>query len=192
MMLVIPTFQLPGLRRWVGLAGGRAGPLPVEEVLGRVRRVDRERGTVTQLFDASRVAGLAHLAHSARLALLARSRGLGFADSLSMELVCWTAAERQIGKALEKVGLREGSRTVALVSVGEERGAVEGALEEVLRETGMEREDGVVGLSPSKVRILSEVFSLPKGMVRKLGVQKLVLERVALLALELCTSPRTS
>lgn len=178
------TFQLSELRRWVGLAGGRASPLPVEEVLERVRKVDGERGTVTQLFDATRVAGLAHLAHASRLALLARSRGSGFADSLSMELVCWAAAERQIGRALEKVGLRKDSRTVALVSVGEEREAVEKALEDIMRETGMKREDSVVEFHPSKVKILSEVFSLPEEMVRKLGVQKLVLERVALLALE--------
>lgn len=173
------------------------GPLPVDEVLKKVRKVDSEVGTVSQLFDAAKVAGFAHLAHAGRLALLAHLRGSGFTDTLSMELACWTAGERQIGRALEKVGLREGTRTVALVSVGEKREAVEEALERILQETGIKREDGVVELFPFKVRVLSEVFSLPGGMVRKLGAQKLVLERVALLALEQrpsrpCTSPRTS
>jgi tRNA threonylcarbamoyladenosine modification (KEOPS) complex Cgi121 subunit len=178
------TFRLPEVRQWVGLAGGRTGPLRVEEVLEKVREIDEERGTVTQVFDAGRVAGRVHLAHAARLALLSHSRGSGFADSLAVELVCWVAAEKQIKRALEKVGLREDSRTVALLSVGGERQKVEGTLGTILRETGMEREDGVMELHPSKLKILTEVFSLPREMVRKLGVQKLVLERVALLALE--------
>ncbi|TDA33389.1 MAG: hypothetical protein DSO04_00770, partial [Hadesarchaea archaeon] len=70
-------------------------------------------------------------------------------------------------------------------SVGEEREGVEGALAAVLREIGARREDGVMELLPSKQRALTEAFSLPREMVRRLGIQKLVLERVALLALEL-------
>ena len=187
MMLLMDftTFRLPEVGKWVGMAGGRVEPPRVEEVLEKVRRIDGERGTVTQVFDARRVAGKAHLAHAARLALLHRSRGLGFADSLAAELACWVAADGQIKRALEKVGLRRDSRTVALLSVGEEREGVEGALAAVLREIGARREDGVMEFLPSKQRALTEAFSLPREMVRRLGIQKLVLERVALLALEL-------
>ncbi|MEM2265905.1 MAG: KEOPS complex subunit Cgi121 [Candidatus Hadarchaeales archaeon] len=178
-------FELSELQKWVGLAGGRRkGGLGVGEILERIRGVDQKMGTITQAFDARLVAGKAHLAHASRLALLAHSRGMGFADSLALELICWAAAERQISRALEKMGLKEDSIAIGLVSVGEEKKAVEKALEEILRETEMEREDGVLDLSPSKERLLLERFHLPKGMVRKLGVQKLVLERIALLALE--------
>ncbi|TDA29446.1 MAG: hypothetical protein DSO03_06915, partial [Hadesarchaea archaeon] len=162
----------------------RKGGRGVGEILERIRGVDQKMGTITQAFDARLVAGKAHLAHASRLALLAHSRGMGFADSLALELICWAAAERQISRALEKMGLKEDSIAIGLVSVGEEKKAVEKALEEILRETEMEREDGVLDLSPSKERLLLERFHLPKGMVRKLGVQKLVLERIALLALE--------
>jgi len=184
LLMGFTTFRLPEVRQWVGLAGGRTGPLRVEEVLERVREIDGGRGTVTQVFDATRVAGKAHLAHAARLALLSRSSGLGFADSLAAELACWVAAERQIKRAFEKVGLREDSRTVALLSVGGKRERVEGALATVLGEIGIKRDDEVMEPLPSKLKLLTEVFSLPLEMVRKLGVQKLVLERVALLALE--------
>lgn len=179
------SFEVLELHKWVGLAGGRRkGRLGVGEILERVRKVDQRRGTVTQIFDARLVAGKAHLAHASRLALLSHARGKGFAASLALELMCWAAAERQISKALEKMGLKEDSSAVGLVSVGEEREGVEGALKEVLRETEMEEGDEVLELSPQKVRWLSEKFSLPEQMIRKLGVQKLVLERVALLALE--------
>lgn len=177
-------FELRELYRWMGLAGGKKDPLEVEEFLEKVRRIDERVGTVTQAFDALRVAGRAHLVHAGRLALQAHLRGSGFADSPAVELACWVAAERQISRALEKVGLREGSSAVALLSVGEERERVEGALEAIFRETGLRRGDGVMELSRPKVKLLTEVFSLPREMVRKLGVQKLVLERVALLALE--------
>ncbi len=177
-------FQLPELGKWVGLAGGRRKPGPVEEVLEKLRVADGRWGTTTQAFDARRVAGRVHLAHAARLALLFHSRGSGFADSLAAELVCWTAADRQIRRALERVGLREDSRTVALVSVGERRESVEGALGEIFGTGVVRREDGVMELSPSKRKALLEAFSLSPSLVRKMGLERLVLEKVALLALE--------
>ena len=156
----------------------------VAEMLKKAERMDRVHGTVSQLFDASRIAGRAHLVHAARLALIAQATKRNFAGSLRIELGCWVAAERQIKNVFEKVGLRGDSRTIAVVTVGRSQARVRRAIEDLMTGLGIDRDDGVLEVSHRKIPILSKIFSIPKSALEILEIERLVLERVSLLALE--------
>lgn len=179
-------FELIGTfgKRVVGIIGGRAVVEDIDWVLQKLSSVDGKYNTVSQVFDASRIAGKGHLLHAARLALMAHSAGERFASSLAVELVCWTAGLRQIDKALERVGIRRGTKELAILTIGDNQEQVEKAQSDLTRELRIERDDNVVELSPKKARRLREVFSLPKNLAENADVQKLLLERVALLSLE--------
>jgi len=172
------------VRRVVGMTAGRAPAGPVDEKLERVREIDRKMGTVSQVFDARGIAGKEHLAHASRLAILAHSGGFNFAESLSIELLCWAAAERQIRKAFDKVGIRRDSEEVAVVSIGHGAAEVSAAIRAILHELVIGVDEEVLDLTPSKTLHIAKVFGLPRAMVEMFGVKKLVLERVALLALK--------
>ena len=171
-------------KKAVGVAGGVAEIENVEELLQKVRKVDGEHGTVSQLFDATRIAGKAHLVHASKLALIAQATKTNFASSLGIELMCWVAAERQINKVFDKVGLREDSEALAVLTVGDRPAQVRQALGALVLELGIERDDGVLEISPRKIPILSKIYSISKPALEISEVQKLVLERVSLLALE--------
>lgn len=179
-------FELVGAfgRRVVGTIGGRTVVGDVDRMLQKLSSVDRRHNTVSQVFDASRIAGKGHLVHAARLALMAHSAGEGFASSLAVELVCWTAGLRQIEKALERVGIRKSTKELAILTIGDNQEQVEKAQSDLIRELRIKRDDDVIELSPKKARRLREVFSLPKNLAKNADVQKLLLERVALLSLE--------
>lgn len=179
-------FELTGTfgKRTVGLIGGRKTVDDVNEVLAKLASIDRKHGTVSQTFDASRIAGKGHLVHAARLALMAHSTSRGFASSMEIELVCWTAGLRQIDRALERVGIRSGCNTLAILTIGRTRAQVGRAQVDAVRELGIERDDGVVELTPQKVPTLLRIFSIPKRELKIADVQKLVFERTALLGLE--------
>lgn len=182
----LDIFELKGAfgKHVVGVFGGSASVSVVDELLGKLAKADRENWTTSQAFDASSVAGKEHLVHAARLALTAHAAKRNFASSLNIELVCWVAAERQIARAFEKVGVHKGSKGLAILALGGSRARVRKALVSICRELGIERDDGVLELTREKVSKLCKVFSISNDELKIAPVQKLVLERVALLVLE--------
>jgi len=183
--VVQAMFELRGVfgKRVVGVVGGRASVGDVDEFVRKLAEVDKENQTTSQAFDASSIAGKEHLVHAARLALIAHAAKRGFASSLNIEAICWAAAERQIARAFEKVGIQKGSRDLAILDLGDSRARVKRTLIDICRELGIERDDGVLELTRQKVPKLCKVFSISKDELKIAPIQKLVLERVALLAL---------
>lgn len=179
-------FELKGTfeKRAISIAGGRATVDNIDEIFKKLASVDRKHETVSQIFDASRIAGKGHLLHGARLALIAHATGKNFASSLNIELACWVAGERQINRALEKVGIHKGNRAVAILTVGETPSGVRRAQADILRGLQIKRDDNVIELAPKKIAALLKIFSIPKRELDIADVQKLVLERIALLSLQ--------
>jgi tRNA threonylcarbamoyladenosine modification (KEOPS) complex Cgi121 subunit len=184
--MAIATYELRGTfgKRLVGIIGGRLNNEGVNAILEELARIDRKHGTVSQVFDASRIAGKDHLLHAARLSLIAEATGKRFASSLNIELACWAAAERQIVRAFDKVGVSKGTCEVALLSLGDTRLAVKKSIEDSVRELFVARDDDVVELTPEKIPKLLKIFSIPKSELKICDIQKLVLERIALLSLQ--------
>lgn len=178
------VFNLEGPfgRRVVGAAGGRGKVVDVDELLRRLADIDKRGGTTSQVFDASRVAGVEHLVHAARSALIARATKDNFASSMPVELVCRVAAERQIGRAFDKLGVRPGGVEIALLTVGASRSRVRAAVNEIFSELGIERDDKVLELKREKFSNLQRTFSIAKRELEVAPIQKLILERIALLA----------
>lgn len=184
-------FELTGTfgKRTVGVVGGRKTVDDVDEVLTKLASIDHKHGTVSQIFDASRIAGKGHLVHAARLALMAHGTNRGFASSIGIELVCWTAGLRQIDRALERVGISSGCNTLAILTIGRTRAQVRGAQVDAIHELKIKRDDGVVELTPQKIPALLKIFSIPKHELKITDIQKLVFERMALLGLEKMSAP---
>lgn len=170
-------------RRAVGVFGGRGTVAGTDEFLRRLAAVDQEVGTTSQVFDALRIAGAEHLVHAARSALTAHATKKNFASSLGIELMCWTAAERQIGRAFEKVGVQHGAMELAFVVIGTSRAQVKAAIAKISQKLAVERDDTVLELKRNKLSIIKRVFSISPEELRVAPLEKLVFERVALLAL---------
>ncbi len=183
--LGVGMFELRGPfgKRVVSIGGGRGRVVDVDGLLKRLAAIDQTKGTTSQIFDASLVAGVEHLVHAARSALIAHATKNNFASSLGVELVCWVAAERQIARAFEKVGVHQGDGELALLTVGTSRAQVKTARTEIFRELAIRRDDRVLELKHEKFSSLQKAFSISQKELEVAPAQKLVLERIALLAL---------
>lgn len=170
--------------RSVGVAGGRTNVGDVNNFLKKLSEIDQEQGTTSQVFKSSCIAGVEHLLHSARLALTAFATGTNFASSLGVELACWTSAQRQIGRALDTVGITKDDKEIALVTIGYSNDQVKRAINEILFKLNITRDDSVLKINDKKIQILIAAFSIPHHLLKTYDIQKLVMERIALLALE--------
>jgi KEOPS complex subunit Cgi121 len=181
-----PMFELEGPfgKRIVGVIGGQAKVKNVDELLQKLAKIDGKNETISQILDASRIAGKKHLLHATRLALIAHATGKNFAQSLDIEFLCWVAGLRQIEQALKRVGVHEGERSVALLIIGNSREQVQHTQEEALDRLEIKRDDEVLEITPEKTPDLIKAFSIHERELEAAGVDELILERVALLSLQ--------
>ena len=74
-------------------------------------------GAVIQLMDARAIAGYNHIKHGIYHAFKAFDRGENLANDLGIEICLRTSAQRQISKALDILGLKEGNITICGVLI---------------------------------------------------------------------------
>lgn len=168
----------------VSLSGGEIDIGDVEDAFSTLQEIDEREGTVSQVFEASRIAGESHLLHSAKLAYEAIEKGKSFADSPGIELTCWVAGLRQINKSLEKVGIDDGTEKAAVIVIGNDLSGVQKAREGIFESFFTARDDSVIDYGEWKRDSLIESYDISKGQEKVSCVEDMVLEKVALLSLE--------
>ena len=72
---------------------------------------------IIQLMDAKSIAGMKHLEHGVVHAMKAVERGENLANDLGIEVLLRTSAQRQISKAFDLLGLKEGEMDIAVVMI---------------------------------------------------------------------------
>ncbi|MGB8779516.1 MAG: KEOPS complex subunit Cgi121 [Candidatus Bathyarchaeia archaeon] len=160
-----------------------------KEFLDKVSK-EKPAGVEVQFFDARRVATWQHLFFAALNALTAFKNKENISKTLAMESLLYAAAERQITRAVELVGIAATSSDVAVLIIGKEPRKMESALLMVSKNIGGQRDEKVLELSKDKVVTIRRVFDILEAELRtvmeKNDVDKamtdLVVERMALLA----------
>jgi KEOPS complex subunit Cgi121 len=149
-----------------------------EEFLRDVREIASQYGVSVILFDASKMAGIAHVRSALFHAFRAFQEDKTISNSLEMEALLYASGSRQCQHAV-RFGVHTG-RNDAYLCICPGRDAV---LEEMLKHGKMCNEDWEV-LSPEKIGRLMDIFGITReevGVVGAARIPELVLERVALL-----------
>lgn len=146
------------------------GEIEIENVQEFLKRLNDEGCQVT-FINADYVADLSHIEFAARKAVKAWNEGKRISRSLTMEILLYAAATRQIWKAV-KLGLKEGRNRVVAV---------------VLNDCDFSKygfqEKEVLNLDDSTIRKIKEFFEISDAELEIAGVEKLPLlvrERIVL------------
>lgn len=150
------------------IVGGRGRAIEPDRLLGQLMSLKHGRVLV---LDAGMVCGREHLESAVEHAMRAFERGTNSANDVMMETMLYASGERQIAKAREKMSLKEGSKSVALVLFGAHK-------DDVLLITGLEKDESVLACTEEKLIRFGigpqELQAAPPGKAKDL-----VLERVA-------------
>ncbi len=154
---------------------GAKGQIVDTEVL--VRSLQHVNGGEGLALNADLICGRDHIASAVMHASRAFERGDNVSSSIAGETILYASGERQISKAVKKMGVKVGTERVALVLFGVDDP------ERVLRELHFERDDDVLEASLEKAILFGisreEIKAVPADMV-----EDLVLERVAFVGLQ--------
>ncbi|MCK5547644.1 MAG: hypothetical protein KAI64_01420, partial [Thermoplasmata archaeon] len=92
------------------------------------------------LLNADLVFGKEHLLSAYEHAKRAFASGTNTSRALGKELILYAAGERQISKAIDKMGIKDGLRNIAMVLIGKSTGA---QISKLLSSLNLKRNDDV-------------------------------------------------
>lgn len=99
------------------VVGARGTISDVDEFLRKLLEVATEERLVIQALNAEVVFGKEHLFSAAEHALRSFGQGRNATNSLALEILLYAAGERQITKAIKKMGVRAGRQKLAFILV---------------------------------------------------------------------------
>ena len=145
-------------------------------------------GVDVQFFDSNRVATWEHLYFAVVNALTVFRNRENISKSLSMETLLYAAAEKQIIKATELVGIRSTSQRIAAVVIGKQPEKIRSTLLVISECLDRQPEESVLELSEDKMLLIQKLFNIKSMELEtvkenndvKKALVDLVIERMAL------------
>jgi len=156
----------------IEVAGARGSVRDAKGLVLRALAWGAAHGADVQLVDATRVVGAEHLLAAAGKAERSLAEGRNAGATRSLETLLYASGERQITAALKKMGVKDESTEVAAI-------VWDGAVDPLLRELGLARDDGVLAASEEKL-LRFGITAIELSTLPETRWADLVLERVAL------------
>jgi KEOPS complex subunit Cgi121 len=101
---------------------GAQGTIPdVDVFLSKLLTFSNNNDVVIQVFDAQVIYGDDHLISATQHAQRAFQEKTNATNSLLLEIILYAAGERQIHKAIKKVGVKKGKQLIAFVLVDDQK-----------------------------------------------------------------------
>lgn len=125
------------------VVAGVRGPLKLEDILLAAKKANRV--APLQVVRADRVVGVDHLRSAARHAKRAFDEERNHADRMEVEFTRYVAGERQIRKAIEKMGIPDGHDAAILCAFGDKAAD---AVPYFIDFLGLVEDDAVIDASP--------------------------------------------
>ena len=88
----------------------------VGETLNKINSIKKD-SEIIQLLNADAIAGRRHIEHGVNQAFLAFERGENLANDISVEICLRCSAQRQISKAFDLLGLKEGPMNLCAILI---------------------------------------------------------------------------
>lgn len=179
--------EVEGFGRYVAIAGLRDVKIgDVERFLASARE---ELGDVAvQFLDAKLVAGWQHLYFATLNALKAFENQTNISKNLAVECLLYASAQRQIKAALDLMGIKRNSSTIAVLIIADNEETAGRALKKVENLISGKREDSMIDLSKEKMAYVRRLFGISDvELAAKLeddegkALSDLVIEHMALL-----------
>ncbi|MDI6917080.1 MAG: KEOPS complex subunit Cgi121 [Thermoplasmatales archaeon] len=147
-----------------------------EFFLEKIKSFSEENNVEIAVLDAEMVLGKEHLISAAQHALKAFERKKSFSNNLATEILVYASCERQIKNAIEKMGVKDGCKKVAVVIIDKSEGKC--GYEKLLSVLHIRRNDSVL---ENDVNILKDFGVTENEINAAHNPRDLILERIALL-----------
>ncbi|MFX1474283.1 MAG: KEOPS complex subunit Cgi121 [Promethearchaeota archaeon] len=195
--LLLYDITIGGADTRVGIFGCTLLPSsPTEALLSTGQKIADEEKVTLQLVNAERIASPLHLLFSTHHALRAFHTRTQRAKTIGMEILRFAAAQRQIARALELLGVSSSTIHVGGVLLGQSHEKLQNIYSKLLTQIGAEDTPQVLEIvNSTKAKSIQRAFNINAAELNAVtiskdligqysAIAKLVYERCALLSLE--------
>lgn len=162
-----------------------ADPMKILEALRAANR-----SAVIQAFDAGCVVSVRQIHAAAVAAYLAFKAGTNISKKMEIEILLRLAADSQIGRALDRLGVKAGTEEVGLCVLADEKASAARAAEEAARAVGGVEVDDDYLMSSERLSRAAEFYGIDEVEIKSVQARDraeailiLILERIATLDL---------
>jgi KEOPS complex subunit Cgi121 len=183
--------QIEEFGKYVEITGYRNISFSKVDAFLKANRKQNNQHVEVQFFEADLITTQEHLYFAVLNALQAFRSKTNKSKSVAMETMLYAAAQRQIQKAIDKVGVKPETKAMAVVIVGNSPECVEVMLKELTLCVGSEPDDSVLKLTKLKQQKIKETFQISDEQLKtqvaatEAALVNLVIEEVALLSTQL-------
>ena len=129
----------------------------------------KEDGEIIQLLNADSIVSKNHIIHGVNQALLAFDRGENLANDLSVEIALRCSAQRQISKAFNILGLKEGEMNLCVILINSKDNFEE--LSKIFTP-----DDSVFDLDESN---LIKIYKISDDEIINMSLEDIIIDRIA-------------
>ena len=147
----------------------------VTKTLAKLNSLKNNNDEIIQLLNADAIAGLMHVKHGVNQAYLAFSRSENLAKNLSVEICLRCSAQRQISRAFEILGLKEGKMNLCAILIN--------CSNEIVDELSFmfDRDDDVLIANESK---LIEIYDITKEELANMHIEDIIIDKITKLTVD--------
>ena len=185
-------YKIEEYPRYVEITGYRNIAFAKAEAFLKAHRKQVLRQADIQFFDAQYVASSEHLYFAVLNALQAFQNKTSISKSTAMETMLYASAERQIQRAIDRIGIKPQTKSMAVVIIGQDPKQTATLLKALTECVGVEPDETVLELTREKETKIRQAFQITDEEIKsaadgkeETAVVNLVIERVALLAAQL-------
>ncbi len=164
----------------IQIAGFSTRVYDVMELMSRVNKISKnaDRNCNVQLLNADGIGGKEHILHATLHAIKAFERNENIANDIGLEICVRASAQRQISKALDILGIKEGEMNICAVAVDCSENIMN-YLEKILGNKINEV------LKPDEI-VLKKIYKVSDEEIESAaGISNVMIERTTLLILEI-------
>jgi len=182
-------FQLTEFPAHVWISGFNNRPDNVDATLRSIQ--EKSPDVTAQLVDLGRVPGLRYMLLAVLNALKSFHSKQPIARSLGMEILLYIAASRQIGEAIQRVGISSSTEKIVAILVGTTRDELLHAAKSLAQIVNQKSDDDLIdNWSPDRIRTVQSILeirdmelkaTLRAGEAKTKAIERLATERSALL-----------
>ncbi|MCL2359780.1 MAG: KEOPS complex subunit Cgi121 [Nitrososphaerota archaeon] len=176
--------------RYAEITGYQSITFEKTEAFLKTHRKQTTQQTEIQFFDAQLIASAQHLYFAVLNALQAFQNKTNISKSPAMETMLYASAERQIQKAIDRLGIKPQTKTLAIVIIDKDAKHIDDLLRTLTKYIGTEPDETVLEMTKEKETKIHQTFQITDTELETIADNKaetrdLVIERVALLASQL-------
>ena len=159
----------------IKILGFRGNIDSVNQTLAKLNSLKSNDDEIIQLLNADAIAGLIHVKHGVNQAYLAFSRAENLAKDLSVEVCLRCSAQRQISRAFEILGLKEGQMNLCAILIN--------CSNEIVDELSLmfDRDDDVLIADESK---LIEIYDINDDELTDMDIEDIIIDKITKLTVD--------